>query len=297
MAPSKQRSGGNARPLESWTRAWFVGETRRPMTRPDPGTNTSTSSGKQPAPGRRRNAGERCAGAGGTTPRGVVSGGGPRSRLAAALDSRRPLHRPREVCRRHGSSSPDPARTRRPARASLSPPPRGGGRPAARRAAGLPRGRLPSAPQGRDGSAARRKGVIARWPVGASGPGAVGLPSPPVCRCGAAARRPSLAQAGSGRAVRCGQGSPSPVHSPMASASRGTAFGSHRTPMAMERMHAPRGPPRGSTRLQSRLGLGHAVTTRDDGREAPGREAQESNGHGAPATEVHRNGCSYGARP
>jgi hypothetical protein len=166
MAPSKQRSGGNARPLESWTRAWFVGETRRPMTRPDPGTNTSTSSGKQPAPGRRRNAGERCAGAGGTTPRGVVSGGGPRSRLAAALDSRRPLHRPREVCRRDGSSSPGPARTRRPARASLSPPPRGGGRPAARRAAGLPRGRLPSAPQGRgrvrrEAEGGHRK--VARW--------------------------------------------------------------------------------------------------------------------------------------
>jgi len=45
MVPSKQRSGGDARPLESWSRAWFVGETRPSMTRLEPGTNTRTSSG------------------------------------------------------------------------------------------------------------------------------------------------------------------------------------------------------------------------------------------------------------
>lgn len=171
---------------------------------------------------------------------------------------------------------------------------------------------VPPAPQGcRGGRGHRRQSrhghivrpeepsprSAARRSVGAS-LGAVGLPASPGLR--SEGSNPPVCPPRKRGVVGRRQGSPAPRAQPR---TRGLArYGlhrSHRTPTSTERTHGPPGPREGPGGQQPPVAASAARRwrRRDDGCDAPGREAQESNGHGPPATVGHRNGCSYGARP
>jgi len=261
MAPSKQRSGGDARPLGILDTGMVRRGDPTSMTRPEPGTNTRTS-------------------------RGYAT----RTRTAA--------HRWRAVCRSRCDGRASGGRVR----VASEPPPR-----FARFTATSPTGPLAGARwcglrrQRRRGHDVRpesspprsaRKGV----PVAAS-LGAVGLPS--LRRSPVGGVQPPIELRAS--AVRCGPaGESHPRAQPRLSGhARSSPYRLVCTPTATVRTHdgpVPREGPGGGC-LGAAASAAPRVRRRDDGREAPGREAQESNGHGAPATEGHRNGRSYGARP
>lgn len=169
--------------------------------------------------------------------------------------------RPLAGVRAEGSSSPAQAWTRRPARIASSP----------------------VLPQGSSGGSERRcRGPAEPPPVS----GRRGSPRPSSC-----------ARARSG-VVPAGKSHPR-AQPRLSGLARSSPHRLVRTPTVTVRTHD--GPvPReglGGGCLLAAASAAPWGRQRDDGREAPGREAQESSEHGAPATEGHRNGCSYGARP
>lgn len=261
MAPSKQRSGGDARPLGILDTGMVRRGDLTSMTRPELART--------------------------------------RDVLRVATRIRTVAHRWRAVCR---SRCDGPARVGR-ARVASEPPPC-----CARFTVTLPNG--PSrVPGGRGLRRQPRRGhdvrpesppppVLPQGSSGGSEPRCRGPAEPPPVSGRRGSSRPSSCARARSGVVPAGKSHPR-AQPRLSGLARSSPHRLVRTPTATVRTHdgpVPREGPGGGCLLAAASAAPWG-RQRDDGREAPGREAQESNGHGAPATEGHRNGCSYGARP